>query len=109
MAPIDCSTYQGNESHEVHGGSTIVVEIEVLRKSSIPNIVKEVSDGVNDGPDHNCHTEPAVKRQDLRVSEAERVQHGSSENKEQDEGTTSDRTVAGNLSEGRCELQDTKE
>ena len=76
-------TYKCNATTDVHGCTTMVLEVELFGK----RVVKIVANGVDGGPEDNSHTEPAVQGQDLSVGEAQGVQHRSTQNKEEDQPT----------------------
>lgn len=91
---IKKNTYVGKDTHHVHGTTALVVKVDVRLETTLGTQKDHVTGSVDGGPTNNGSTQPAMQGDDLRVGEADGVEHGAAEDQKQDHTTAGNNSVA---------------
>lgn len=86
-------TYVGKDSHHVESTTRLVVKIDVRLETTLDTQVDHVTSSVDSGPTDNGSTQPSVQRNDLRVGEADGMEHRATKDKEEDHAAACNNTV----------------
>lgn len=86
-------TYVGKDTHHVEGTTALVEKVDVGLETTLGTQEGHVTGSVDGGPANNGGPQPAMQGNDLRVGEADGVEHGAAEDQEQDHATASNNSV----------------
>lgn len=86
-------TYVGKDSHHVEGTTRCIIKVDVRLETTLGTQEDHVTSSVDGGPTDNGSTQPSVQRHDLRVGEADGVEHRATKDKEEDHATACNNTV----------------
>jgi hypothetical protein len=90
----EARTYVGKDTHHVQGTASGVVKVDIRLELALVTQVGNVSDSVDGAPSNNGGTQPSMHWDDLSVGETNGMEHGTTQDQEQDYTSAGDDDVS---------------